>query len=737
MGKFGRKNEVDLNPLHYNIALLGESGIGKEQPISEPVLTENGWLPMGEIQIGMKVFGEDGSLHTVTGVFPQGVKDVYEVKFRDGTSTRCGLEHLWTVTTKKQRENMRKHNDIRYKTLTLSEIMKDYRKKHQHEDLMLYKYCVPINKPIHFNLFNDNSLPLDPYILGLLIGDGGFTSSVVTFTNGEDEIFQQLESWCKKNDLMLHIREYENHKQANIIRNNASENNHNPLKTCLKTLGLDGCGSREKFIPEQYKYASIESRAQLLSGIINTDGHVHDEHILVTTYSRTLANDVAELARGLGFVACFKTYDRTNEDSTPKYENEIEYRISIISDDYSLLSLSLKHNLRLKPKHISYVKSIVDINLVGQEECQCIMIDNPNHLYITKDYIVTHNTTIAKQMCDKLAGEEGYIHFDIGHENGAAAIQGIVTEPIEDWAKLEEVVEDIIENKTSDYPNLQAVIFDTLDELILLGEAEVIRLHNIKNPEKRTDTINSAFGGFGKGQDKVIELIVNKIWELRQVGIGSIIIGHVKRSDIMDPITQETYSKLTSDAQQRYFNGIKNKMHFVGLAYIDRNIVKEKTGRKDRATKEDIFKTKVVSESRVISFRDDTYSVDSKSRFADIVDHVSFDVDSFIKAMTDAIESERSKGGKSLAESQKQQEAKDKKAAAEAKKYSEERKKNHSDEARNQELVEQIRKYFFDASEETKNQVKVVMSEYGITKLSDTSAPTEGLEKIVEILAVA
>lgn len=346
-------------------------------------------------------------------------------------------------------------------------------------------------------------------------------------------------------------------------------------------------------------------------------------------------------------------------------------------------------------------------------------------------------TTIAKQMCDKLAGEEGYIHFDIGHENGAAAIQGIVTEPIEDWAKLEEVVEDIIENKTSDYPNLQAVIFDTLDELILLGEAEVIRLHNIKNPEKRTDTINSAFGGFGKGQDKVIELIVNKIWELRQVGIGSIIIGHVKRSDIMDPITQETYSKLTSDAQQRYFNGIKNKMHFVGLAYIDRNIVKEKTGRKDRATKEDIFKTKVVSESRVISFRDDTYSVDSKSRFADIVDHVSFDVDSFIKAMTDAIESERSKGGKSLAESQKQQEAKDKKAAAEAKKYSEERKKNHSDEARNQELVEQIRKYFFDASEETKNRVKVVMSEYGITKLSDTSAPTEGLEKIVEILAVA
>lgn len=344
-------------------------------------------------------------------------------------------------------------------------------------------------------------------------------------------------------------------------------------------------------------------------------------------------------------------------------------------------------------------------------------------------------STIVKEVCEKLAGEDGYIHFDIGRENGAAAIQGIVSEPIEDWGKLEEVVDDIIENKNSDYPNLQTVIFDTLDELLLLTEAEVVRLHNIKNPDKRTDTINSAFGGFGKGQDKVVELIVDKIWELKRVGVNTIIVGHVKRSDILDPITQETYSKLTSDAQQRYFNGIKNKMHFVGLAYIDRNTVKEKTGRKNMATKEDILKTKVVSESRVISFRDDTYSVDSKSRFADIVDHIPFDADSFIKAMTDAIEAERSKSGKSLAESQKVQAAKDKKAAKDAQKYSEDKKKNHSDEAKNQELLDKIKNTFFDASDETKNHVKEIMAEYGMTKLSDVDAPTQALERIVEILS--
>ena len=125
---FGKKNQVSLDILSYNSFLLGESKVGKEQPISEPVLTENGWLPMGEITVGMKVYGEDGSLHTVTGVFPQGVKDVYEVMFSDGTATRCGLEHLWTVSTTKQRANMRINHDYRYKVLTLKDILKDYRR---------------------------------------------------------------------------------------------------------------------------------------------------------------------------------------------------------------------------------------------------------------------------------------------------------------------------------------------------------------------------------------------------------------------------------------------------------------------------------------------------------------------------------------------------------------------------------------------------------------------------------
>lgn len=343
-------------------------------------------------------------------------------------------------------------------------------------------------------------------------------------------------------------------------------------------------------------------------------------------------------------------------------------------------------------------------------------------------------TTLAKEICEKLVGEDGYLHLDLGKEDGASAIQGIVSEPVEDWNKLKDVVEDIVENKTADYPDLQTVIWDTYDELILMAEKEAIRQYNRKNPDKKADTINGAWGGFGKGQDKAIELILDKIWELKKVGVNSIIVAHVKRSDITDPISQETYSKLTADTQQRYFNAIKNKMHFIGLAYIDRDIVKEKTGKKNVVTKEEVMINKVVGESRVISFRDDTYSVDSKSRFAEIVDHIPFSSDAFIKAMQDAILAEHAKGSKTVEQSKKEQAKAQKEADAAAAEYSKQAKAQKIDTERNEELLVIIKNQFSDATAAVKKQVKEIMEEYGFSNFKDVEVPTTALEKIVETL---
>ena len=345
-------------------------------------------------------------------------------------------------------------------------------------------------------------------------------------------------------------------------------------------------------------------------------------------------------------------------------------------------------------------------------------------------------TTLSKEICEKLAGDNGYIHFDIGREFGADAIQGIVSERIEDWAKLTEVVDDIVENKTTDYPELKTVIWDTLDELIVLAEAESIRLWNKKNPDKKADVINAAWGGFGKGQDKATELILNAMAELKNVGVSSIIVGHVKRSDITDPVTQETFSKLTADTTQRYFNAIKNKQHFVALCYIDREVVKEKTDRKNIVTGKEITINKAVKESRVISFRDDTYSVDSKSRFADIVDRIPFGSDEFIAAMQDAILSEQRKGTKSLDQTKKEQAKAAKEAEKKAAEYSKAAKENKVDEERNDELKEQIRVAFERMDKEQRTEFKAHMVELGIESLKDVSdVPTKRLEKLVSYLA--
>ena len=265
-------------------------------------------------------------------------------------------------------------------------------------------------------------------------------------------------------------------------------------------------------------------------------------------------------------------------------------------------------------------------------------------------------TTIIKEYCEKLAGEDGYLFLEIGKEDGADAIEGIVYEDAPDWDKFEEIIDDIVENKTSEYPNLRVVVVDTYDELFRIAEPEVVRMHNVENPDKPVKSIKGAFGGFQAGEDKCIEIVLNKLWELKSVGVSFVVIGHTKTKNVDDPVTGESFMQLTTNMPQKYFNAIKTKVHFLGVAAIDRKIVQEKTGKKDFVTKQEIKKGVVKDETRKITFRDDNFVIDSKSRFADIIDDIPMDVDSLIGAIKDAIEKERSKSGRKLSDDKKQQE---------------------------------------------------------------------------------
>lgn len=344
-------------------------------------------------------------------------------------------------------------------------------------------------------------------------------------------------------------------------------------------------------------------------------------------------------------------------------------------------------------------------------------------------------STLIKQVCEKLVGDEGYISLDIGKEDGHKAISGIVTERVEDWATFKEIVDDIIENKESDYPKLKVIVIDTYDQFCDIAEKETIRIYNKKKgaDKPKAETINSAWGGFGKGLDKTIDLMLSSLWELKKVDVNFIIIAHVKRTDITDVMTEEQYTMLTSNTTQKYFNAIKQKLDFLGMAYIDRDIVKEKTKKKDKNGNY-IEKGKVAGESRVINFRDNSYSVDSKCRFASIVDEIPFDADAFIEAMQNAILAEQKKDGISLADAKKKQEKEHKEREKAAKEYSKAVKENAIDKAVNEELAEKLKTAYKTSDAEVKAAVKARMKELDIDNMADlVDAPTKYVKELVAL----
>lgn len=252
-------------------------------------------------------------------------------------------------------------------------------------------------------------------------------------------------------------------------------------------------------------------------------------------------------------------------------------------------------------------------------------------------------TSTIYKMAEKEFGDEGYLLLDIGSEWGSEYINGVVAEQTETFKKFLEVTNDIIKNKDTEYPNLKVVICDTIDALFEIGEPYLVKLYNQEHMGEKNfkpaSTINAAEGGFMHGQDRLIEIVIDQIVKLRKAGVGFWYTGHVKRRSNDDAFSGETYDMITTNMSQRYFAAIRNKSHAIGIAYIDRTLTQQEVGKENPITKEKKTITRVVSESRKVKFRDDSYTADSKSRLANITEEVLLDSDEILKALKDAINS--------------------------------------------------------------------------------------------------
>ena len=332
-------------------------------------------------------------------------------------------------------------------------------------------------------------------------------------------------------------------------------------------------------------------------------------------------------------------------------------------------------------------------------------------------------TSLMKEVCERLAGEDGYMIMDIGLENGIDAIADAQYDTFPDFETLSDFVEDVVENR-DDYKDLRVVIADTLDELFRITELEVIRLHNRANPDKKVNSVNGAFGGFGRGEDKVVELILDLLWKLKGVGVQFWVVGHTKKKTSTDIITGQEFDQLTSNMMNKYFNAIKTKLHILGVASVDRNIETIKVKQKIGADKS---VGKVTGESRIITFRDDNFNIDSKSRFSNIAPEIPLDVDEFIKAIKDAIEAENNKH-KNKKESEKfNEEVQAKQDAHKA--------ENEVDESTNKKLIDYITTNLTKLSDSTKATVVSKVKELEVKTFDDLiDKPTVKVKEIAKLM---
>lgn len=256
-----------------------------------------------------------------------------------------------------------------------------------------------------------------------------------------------------------------------------------------------------------------------------------------------------------------------------------------------------------------------------------IKVDLSSYSYYLRGIGGIGKTTMAYELGRKLYGEDGMFIIQLGKEDGVSHLHDALYDEAATWQQLDAIVNDLVTYRTEDFKDTRMVCIDSTDELFRIAEKEVVRLHNAECAlDKRTKSINAAFGGYGKGQDKAIDIVIDLIWKLKDAGYGLFFIGHTKVRTIKDTLTETEFDQLTTNISIKYDNAIKDKVYVTATAYIERDI--------EPKTK------KVISEKRVISFRDQSYAVDTKSRFTEITDKIDFNTDAFIGAMEDAIKAQ-------------------------------------------------------------------------------------------------
>ncbi len=367
---------------------------GRAHPLDSLLMTPTGWRKMGDIEVGDLVIGSNGKPTEVLGVYPQGKKPVYRLTMTDGASAVACAEHLWQVKTMEDKRRNRLP-----RILQTQEMLGNFHRNHQ------YCYELPLlSAPVEWE---PRPVPLEPYALGLMLSDGCMSEKTSpSFTTSDAELVSSLSASFAGMSLEIRRKSAIDYALVNPLAGkggNKFEPIRNPLTQVLRGLHLSGTYSSSKFIPEAYLYNSADVRIALLQGLLDTDGSPVTQEgrtcrIQYVTTSERLKDDVVFLVRSLGGVAYWRR--RAAEGRKPGFANgrAVPYR-----NDAFVLDIRLPEQIkpfRLRRKANIYERAgggrpmrfIKSIEPTGEAETQCIRVAALDSLYVTDDFILTHNT---------------------------------------------------------------------------------------------------------------------------------------------------------------------------------------------------------------------------------------------------------------------------------------------------------------------------------------------------------
>lgn len=347
---------------------MAANRIGKALRHGTKVATPAGWVSIEDIQVGDEVIAGDGSITTVAGVYPQGEVDLFSVSF-DGWHeiVTCG-DHLWRYMHPRSRYPYRQSHGKRQENPFYGQWQVGSTK-----ELMglgngaRMRAVVPMSPS--FDL-PGSVLPLDPYVLGVLLGDGGLSRDSIKLSSVDGEIIAAVS------------------EHFEVTKYKGCDYGVKGAVPVIRSLGLLGSTSATKFVPQQYLRADAESRLALLQGLMDTDGSVHGAgNMEFSTCSDALADGVEWLAASLGIKA-----RRTRRYTKAQNGNGLpSWRIVLRSASVCPFRLSRKI-ARWRPLRETGHWLVHGVSAAGRGQATCIEVVHESHTFVIEHGIVTHNT---------------------------------------------------------------------------------------------------------------------------------------------------------------------------------------------------------------------------------------------------------------------------------------------------------------------------------------------------------